>query len=226
MVLPGCLECCRLLLACAAVHDAPGPTEADLIRYVGVAIAVAGALIATPDGTTRLWHQAADLGRRIRSGITRFLRLSRRNANVQANPVPATARFGGGDVTAQVITPWNSAAPDTDKIEFLREQVEQLKQDVANISQDIRERDAALQAAISQTESNLRGADQQLTRRLDASEQRAARVDARGIWPIGLGILLSGIPGELADVRALGIVVMVLAVAVTLNATFRVWRDN
>jgi hypothetical protein len=34
----------------------PGVTESDVIRWVGVTVAVAGAVLATPEGIAWAWH--------------------------------------------------------------------------------------------------------------------------------------------------------------------------
>lgn len=123
-------------------------------------------------------------------------------------------------------TGWSSSVPDTRKIELLHKQVEELDRDIADIRQDMQERFASLQTALSQAVSGLRGAHAELVRQIQAAEHRAARVDARGIWPIGFGILLTGIPGELAAVRAVGIIVVILALTVTVAMIVSVRIDT
>lgn len=65
--------------------------------------------------------------------------------------------------------------------------------------------------------------------KIEAKERRAAQIDARGLWPIAFGIVLTGIPGELAEVTAIGIAAMVTAVGGTFYLGWRVirtWRED
>src|SRR6266516_621305 len=108
MIPPGCL----LLLECAAVHDASsGPTEADWIRWFGVAIAVAGVLIAAPDGAAWAWHQAVAAGRWVRGRLALYLPFVLRDLGGQARVM---ADFGGAVETMAVEKriEWNVAATD------------------------------------------------------------------------------------------------------------------
>jgi hypothetical protein len=203
--------CCHRMLLAVAGHNAPGSTEADLIRYVGVAVAVIGALVAAPDGAAVIGRQASRVGRRIAA----YLHLSFLRKNVTVHGLPAKMRFGAPAGRVQVGTEWESAAPDTRKIEILHEQMKELESDIARLGEDMRKRFTALRTVLDEEMFGLRGAQQSLIRQIEAAERRAARVDARGIWPIGFGIVLTGIPGELADIRALGIIVVIIVVAVT-----------
>lgn len=65
--------------------------------------------------------------------------------------------------------------------------------------------DAALQAGLSQATDEARDAASTIHERIDVSERQAERVDARAVVLIAAGVVLTGIPGELADWHPLGI---------------------
>jgi hypothetical protein len=65
-----------------------------------------------------------------------------------------------------------------------------------------------------------------LTRRLEATERRSAKVDARGIWPIGFGIVLTGIPDELARISVIGWLFVAGVVAWTIFAAIEAITDR
>ena len=204
---------CPLLVATSA-HRSSGPAEANWIRWAGVAIAVAGALIATPDGTSVAWHWIIGGGNWARARLARFLPFLRRTISVEEK----RDKDSGGSAERQSVTrriEWNTLAPDKDKIELLRQQVELLLQAVAAVRQEVRDREAVLLMAIEQAEVRLRDAHQELAGRLEAKERRAAQVDARGIWPIGFGIVLTGLPGELAEVAWVGWLFVAAGIALT-----------
>jgi cation transport ATPase len=121
---------------------------------------------------------------------------------------------------------WNVRAGDDDKIEFLHQQVELLWQQLTDVRQEITGVEAALRSALERAEVRQQDAYQQMTGRLEARERRAARVDAHCIWPIAVGIVLTGLPGELAAVAVLGWLSIAASIAVTFWAGRAVMTDQ
>ena len=110
--------------------------------------------------------------------------------------------------------------PDADvqrKIEVLHRQHDLLLQDVSRFRDDAFERFEALQADLSAAEARFRATREALARSLEAKDRRAAQIDARGLWPIGFGIVLTGIPAELAHFYAVGIVIAALGIVLTVS---------
>jgi hypothetical protein len=94
--------------------------------------------------------------------------------------------------------------------------VEFLVQDVDDLRKAADARHAALRTEIAQAEARSGERYRELAGRFEARERRAARVDARGIWVIGAGILLTGIPDELAAQPIVGGVVAAAAIGLTI----------
>jgi hypothetical protein len=208
-------HCLLLAVHHAGTHQDSGHVEADWIRRVGVIIAVAGALIAAPDGTASIWARVVELRRQIRRLLARYLPFLRR-----AIPGEVTSSGDSGvgteAMTVRKRVEWdNSALPD-DKIERLHQQVEFLIQEVDDLRKASDAHHAALRTEIAQAEARSGERYRELVRRFEAQERRTARVDARGIWVISSGIVLTGIPDELAAQPFVGSVVAAAAIGLTI----------
>ena len=191
---------------------------AEWIRWTGVVVAVAGALIATPDGVS-------EVRRHIR--VPRWLVLvwradympwpfnlhRGRDAKINARPAEATAHPGWPTATQ----PWDPVADDHRKIEVLHLQHELLLEDLGRFRDDTLQRFETAQADLRAAEAQLRATHEQMANELAQKDRRAAQIDARGLWPIGFGILLTGIPAELAYIHVLGIAVTAAAVVLTVT---------
>jgi fatty acid desaturase len=75
---------------------------------------------------------------------------------------------------------------------------------------------ADLGAELTQEAEVLRAADRALVERLDREERQAARIDARGIILIGLGVVMTGVPDGLAAPGWLGWFLVAVAAALVL----------
>lgn len=207
------------------MHSTWWSPEADWIRWTGVAIAVAGTLIATPDGTLATWRGMTRAGGRVVDWLARCLPFLHRKVDTELKEA-ADAGDGAEHLSVSRRFEWDVQAGDGDKIELLHQQVELIRQELGDIRQEIPRVEARLGLALERSEARQQNAHQQLTGRLEAREQRAARVDAHGIWPIGAGIVLTGIPGELAAPVVLGWLFMAAGIGVTIHAACAVRSDR
>jgi hypothetical protein len=116
-----------------------------------------------------------------------------------------------------VIQPWEPDADDQRKLEVLRIQHDLLLENVRRLRTEGFQRLADLQNDLSAAEARVRAMHEEMARTLAAKDRLAAQIDARGLWPIGFGILLTGIPAELAYHPVLGIAVTALGVILTVT---------
>ena len=72
----------------------------------------------------------------------------------------------------------------------------------------------------------MREAHRKLEALLAAKERQETRVDGRGLLLVAAGILLTGIPDELAHYAALGLTITVLAACLTAVIIRAVIRDS
>ena len=181
---------------------APGVNEADFIRWVGVAVAVAGAFLATPEGIAAGWrifgHQSSKV-------LTIARSLLRRPNNVT---LTGRAMLGatavGGRAYASKWQPWRSEATTWMKVDILHKQVDILVERVDELRRYVDQTGDGLQQNIREAEARVAGQIRDLASELRGERSQVSRVDARGLGPIALGIVLTGLPDELATVAGVG----------------------
>jgi len=213
-----------MALHCQAVHPAPpGATLADWVRRVGVVAAVFGTAVAAPEGTARLWRWITRpvrwAWRKVRPWLASYLSFLRRSATVYPKTASGAAVLGKARVRATGFT-WNPDAPLEDQVRRLREQMIQFHAliftETDKVRQEAREGDAELRQMIEQHAGELRALHEAHQAAHVAAQRQAARVDARGVVLLGLGVVMTGVPDGLARFAWLGWLVIVGALAVTI----------
>ena len=191
----------------------PSKTLSDVIRWVGVAVAVAGVVLATPDGIASGW-------RSLKNGL--------RKANTRARlllglPVQIV---GSGHVTFKKIgvagrgyvdtwMPWSETARADAKIEILHQQADELRRRLDDLRTRFDGDVDLLLREIRAAESSVAGQIRQLASEMRGERSQASHVDARGLLPVALGIVLTAVPDELAKIPAVGVTAIAIAVVCT-----------
>jgi len=113
----------------------------DVNRWVGVGIAVVGAVVVAPSGT-RLLVQAAWVwlrrqGVRTRGQLARFLPFLRRDVNVQG--VTASIGIGLGSVGTLTVSgrAWHPTAPVDERIDALHQHITEVEGLLNEVSQQL-----------------------------------------------------------------------------------------
>ena len=177
----------------------PGVTESDVFRWIGVAVAVAGVVLATPDGIAATWllvkgwvrdrsRRAWALGRRLlgRPGLVTSGTAARATSTTQ------------GRARAYKWEPWPEDARADVKIDILHRQVDLLLGQISELHTLLDRIGDGLRKEVREAEGRATDQVRQLAAELRGERSRASRVDARGFGPIALGIILTGLPDELA----------------------------
>lgn len=127
---------------------------------------------------------------------------------------------------------WNRAASADEKADLLyrmvtkqNEKLGQARQEIRQARQEAQDGDAALRTIIEGHVGGLRETARQIRARQDERDRQAARVDARGLLPIALSIILTGLPSDLAKVSWLGWTLILAAPAITFCIALRVAVD-
>jgi hypothetical protein len=202
----------------------PGVTETDVFRWIGVAVAVLGTVLATPDAT-------ASICRSVKSGSRNALasvrRLRRREVAADGTFVLPTVGMAGGRASAYTWTPWRPRARARVKIEILRQRVDLLQEEISNLERQIDRTGDDLRRELREAERRVVAQVQELAAEVRGERSRSSRVDARGFGPIALGIILTGLPGELAAVPDgwPGCVIVAVAVLWIVRVSPR-WRED
>jgi hypothetical protein len=205
----------------------PGITLSDAIRWIGVAVAVAGVVLATPDAIPSGWRSTANwLANRRREANELARRLLRR---------PVT-RVGAGQTSISITSTctgrrvwewsaWPEDAGTDGKIAVLHQHADELRNHLDGLDATLTTNVVTLRGEIGEAESRLEGRIQKLVSEINGERSRASHVDARGFGPIALGVILTGIPDELAKILAVGAIVTAIAVSWTVGAIPGWWRD-
>jgi hypothetical protein len=176
----------------------PGLTKSDVFRWAGVAVGVAGAVLATPHGIASLWRAGQ---RWHRKAMALGRRLLRRPPHTVAHAGLASGSAStGGSARGFRWQPWLPRAGADLKTEILHQQVDSLLVQVGELNAQMDQNDLNVQAEIRKTEERIVSQIRQLESDIRGERTQASQVDARGFGPIAFGILLTGIPDELAGI--------------------------
>jgi hypothetical protein len=211
------------------IRQAPRVDVVNAARWVGVAIAILGVIVGTPEAammigrvTIRAIGEAVRwVGRRIIDVWSRLR--GRRSVTVQVGP--AALGFGGVLGTAKITASgrvWPSSGTDADKIEALHALAEQLETQIRDLRNDHAARLDNLAAQLNDANTehrNVVAAHREEHRR---AKRTAVEIDARGIPVIGAGIVLTRLPDYALEWwgDAFGWAVIAISVAVTFAMVF------
>lgn len=179
-----------------------GAIESDVIRWVGVTVAVAGVALATPDGIAAAWRAVKNWHRRAGALARRLLR--RPGQDVSMAGMTAMTMTMAGKGYAERWQPWREDAREDEKIDILHMQVDIVHQQIGELRSQIERTADDLRKEIREAEGRVVGQLQQLASEMRGERSQASRVDARGFGPIACGIFLTGLPDELAAVAVVG----------------------
>lgn len=198
----------------------------DFSKRGGVIMAAIGALVAAPDGF-KAWLIRGVAKIRVFPALWLRLRQLFRPPSQTARPysIPSELRIGGSLNLAPGLH-WEEGADDSKKVGWLKDEVVRLE---AKLRTDI----AALVGRDKQHESDLLELRDRLTddinrlqRQLDEKEAKTAQIDALGLLPITSGIVLSGIPEDVASWGVTGWITWFAAAGSTLFAVVVSWKKG
>jgi hypothetical protein len=207
--------------------------EADWVRRVGVLVGHIGAVIAARNGVVWL---VRDIREHVRSGWRRrapgppALRPPRppdsRGPRPGADGHPAAPR--ARDEVAALVGEftWHREAPPDEKAEVLRTEVIKVHRRVTELDQAFYARHAELRTLVETKVGEFVDVHRTVRTLLDERDRHQSAVDGRGMLLVAVGILLTGLPGELAYYPALGWVAIALSVLLTSVVAKAVVREG
>lgn len=181
---------------------APGVDESDFIRWIGVAVAVVGAILATPDGVASVWRWVKQRHGKVLTFARRLLRRPR-SVTLSGGAILGAMTVGGRVHASK----WRAWLPHTNvdqRIEILHEQVDFLVERVDDVRRQVDRARDDLQKSIKEAEARVAKQVRDLASDVHGERSQSSRVDARGLGPIALGIVLTGLPDELASYAWVG----------------------
>jgi hypothetical protein len=169
---------------------------ANINRWVGVSIALVGAVAVAPGGTKLLlestWRWLRRRGDQVRSQLARVLPFLRRDVTVHA--VSATASVSAGTSLAGTATGrvWEPNSSVDERLEALRKHITEVEGRLNQLNQAVRTEASNSQRVLAELEATLRAEIIEIRRLLAEEERESALIDARGLPVVAFGILLSG----------------------------------
>ena len=139
---------------------------------------------------------------------------------------PALKRVGfAGRGYVDTWIPWSQRARTAKKLNILHQQPEELRHRIDHLRSQIDGDISGVENKTRETESRLAAQIRQVRSEMSGERSQASHVDARGLRPVALGVILTGLPDELAKVQAVGRLV-VAAAATSISYISRPWlRD-
>jgi hypothetical protein len=179
-----------------------GVAESDWIRRVGVLIALIGAGVAAPNGLFWLMQTTRSTGISVWLKFRAVLGypVTRHMTDVDGGMAVMLAKMTVG---AEAMA-WSPNASADEKADLLYKQMVEAYQKIESVRRECETRDGETRALIEGRAGKLEASYHELRRLLEAQEHWEARVDGRGLLLIGLGILLTGVPDELAAFALIG----------------------
>jgi hypothetical protein len=167
-------------------------------------------VLATPEGIAWAWRSVKNWHRRARALGRRLLRRPV-HANIASATIAGTSTVGANAYTYK----WHAWLPraGTDvKIDILHQQIDSLLEQIGEVRGQIDRTSDDLRKVIREAEGRVINQIQQLASEMRGERSQASRVDARGIGPIAFGIILTGVPDELAVAAPVGDLAIAVAV--------------
>lgn len=190
-----------------------------ILRITGVLLAVFGAILVSPHGFKRLLYVIKEWMIRVWRAI--------RGGSVNIAPTAGTASVGAHNPRVQTGTNIPPDAPVEEQVRLLRTALGNLQ---VLVDDDYKE----LSGKIDKLTNLVRSVDtrtETLHKRMQQAQEEATSIDAAGLPVIAWGIILSGVPQELAGEPQVGwffiVVGLILAVAM-FRKTIRdgAWRKK
>jgi hypothetical protein len=220
----------------AATHSAAptlGNTESDWIRRIGALTGLIGAVIAAWHGAIWVARGTRDFGvkwwRNMRAQLANFwlcLRRKPTTRQVSLADAGAGASMIGTATTSASGLVWNPGASAGEKADILYSEILKIYERINELDQTVRTNHTEIQALVETQVGEVREAHRRLEALLAAKERHETRVDGRGLLLVAAGILLTGMPDELAHYPALGWTITALAALLTAVVLRAVIRDS
>lgn len=209
------------------------PDAAELTRWTGTAVAVVGAVVVSPAASKLALATATAPARRAaRMGLSWLRRLTPwlpwpvRSVTVQGSAACAVGGAGTGTLTFTGRA-WGTNGSTESKVEQLHKEVEELQRLQADHQVRTAQRLASHDKELTELSQRLDGGLTDVQERQDKAERRAIETDARALPMVGVGVVLSSIPGVLAWLPFWALLPLLAGiVTAALTVTYAAWGDR
>jgi len=120
---------------------------------------------------------------------------------------------------------WDPSAPVDERIEALHQQITKVDGRLDGVLHELRQEVADRKRVVAELQQNLGAQNAELRGLLEEDKRRSALTDARGLPVVAFGILLSGVPDELASIPyGVGWLLPALGIFFSVVAVVPAWR--
>jgi hypothetical protein len=180
-------------------------------------------MLATPDGMAAAWRWVQSRYRSIQVLARRVFRRSD-HAVIKVGAVAGSMTMSGTGYVERW-QPWRKDATGDERIDILHRQIDFVHEQIGELRVQIQRTAESLQKEWREADDKIIGQLRQLASEMRGERSQASRVDARGLGPIALGIIMTGLADELAAVVVVGWLVILVAV-IWIGVVFPSWlRD-
>ncbi len=205
----------------------------DIVRWVGLTIAVGGAFSLNPVATARWSHDTRvwlrDRGTWIHKQLARVLPFLRRPASGTSLSVVGTAMSTAWGHVSHVTAPLPPGATIEARIDALEKRALALENEIDALSGQLQRVERENSAKLAETAAAIRAEIRQLEASFESFADQTVNMDSRAMPVILFGLILTGLAPDAARipnrwwwVAGVLLVVIVVFVACTI---WRIWRD-
>jgi hypothetical protein len=195
----------------------------DLTRWLGVGIAMVGALVANPEATRHAWGSSwATVGRaiaRVRGALARLLPWVKPKHARALPPSVSGSAVVKLAASARAITGWGPDATTEEKIAVLDQRTRSIDKELGQLQQTLKKAEETLRAELAESVRELRREAEGIRGGLQALKSEGVKRDAWALPIIVVGVVLTGLAADAEHFQLwFWSLLLLLAVAVT------VWR--
>lgn len=202
----------------------------DPARWIGLLIAVAGAISANPDATSHAWQSFRKWMRRVRGKtrgfLARYIPWLRKNVYIHVNSAMGAASAGTVKVTGRGLVGWGENSTVDEKFQILDDRTRALHMEVGEVQQSLSKTEKELRAALDEAAADLRREASEIRQAVDTLRSEIVHSDARALPVIVAGLVLTGLSPDAESVSLwFGWLVLLGVMAFAGTLGWRIWRD-
>ena len=197
-------------------------------KWGGVAMAIVGAILVAPQASKHLGYSAIGKPSTQLAGAIQRLwnRLRHRDLTQVTTTVSISSESQVGTPSAAQTLPWDEDAAIEQKVQWLKDHVKHLDDVWQARAKRLEEIDQLTKQELDQLTARVYNELERLGNKIGKIERDSVMIDATGLLPILFGIILTGVPEELASFGPWGWVVWFAGAAVTVGAVIRSLLSN
>jgi hypothetical protein len=200
-------------------------------RWLGVVIAVLGALAANPDATAHgwntFWGQVQQGARRSRGFLARFIPALRKSVTVHGVSGGASIVLGSSSLSARGIVGWGPDATLDQQIAMLDARTRSLDKELGALGTTVSQMETRMRAELADAVRVLRDEAGNIGKAVEKLRLDIVHSDASALPIIVVGFALSGLAPDAKNVPMwLGLLALVAAVCLTGWLSLRILRPR